>query len=252
MKQLILALLLCFFIGACEEDIDLYQGGSSIYFNNGGDDTLWVAWGSVASEEKKMDLNLRVELFGAVKDYARKFSIEVISDGTDSLHAVEGVDFSPMPLEYEIPAWENHTFIPVELLRTDTLLKQARRFTIRLLGNEDFGFEYMNYRLMADSSYMMTDDHVVIYMDENFPRPWWWYRIGTPIFGEWSRTKGILICDVAKIDREKFQGDLDGKNGNLTVAYLKFVGRKIHLWLQDNPTEDEDGELMEMGEESIY
>ncbi len=252
MKQWTYVLMLCLFMASCDEDIDVYQGGSSIYFDNQGFDTLWIPWGSVATEEKKMDLDLRVELFGAVKDYARKFRIEVVSDVSDSLHAVEGVDYSPIPLEYEMPAWENHTFIPIELLRTDTLLKQARRFTIKLLANEDFGFEYMGYRLMPDSSYMMTDDHVVIYMDEEFPRPWWWYRIGTPIFGEWSRKKGILICDVAGIDREKFQGELDGKDGNLTVGYLKFVGRKVHLWLQDNPTEDENGELMVMGEESIY
>lgn len=64
--------------------------------------------------------------------------------------------------------------------------------------------------------------------------------------------KGILICDVGEIDRAKFQADLDGKDGNLTAGFLKFLGRKVYLWLKEHPTLDEDDEPMEMGEESIY
>lgn len=252
MKQWIFALLLCFCIGACKEDIDLFEGRSSIYFPNDGYDTLWIPWGMMNTDRKTMDLRLEVKLFGAVTDYARKFNIQVISDVTDSLHAVEGVDYAPFPLEYEMPPLSGSAFIDIQLLRTDTLKKQARRFTVKLLSNDDFAFEYMNYVMLADSTYMMTSDHYVIYMDETFPEPWWWYRIGKPLFGKWSVKKGILICDVANIDRERFQGDLDGKNGNMTESFLKFVGRKVHLWLLQHPTPDEDGEPMVMGESSIY
>lgn len=250
MKPLIFALLLCLLFGSCKQEIDLYEGGSSIYFPYQGLDTFWIAWGAVNSSERTMDLSLQVQLFGKVTNYPRKFSIKVISDEADSLHAVAGVDYEPFPLEYEMPPLSDHAFIDITLLRTDTLIKQGRRFTVQLLSNEEFGFEYMNYKMLPDSTYVMTDDHMVIYMDETFPEPSWWFRVGVPAFGKWSPTKGILICDVAGIDREKFQSDLDGKNGNLTVNYIKFVGRKIHLWLLEHPTLDENGELMEMGEES--
>ena len=254
MKQYIFALVLFLLIGvgACEQDIDIYEGKSSIYFDNRGWDTLVFPWGKLNTEIKSVDYKLQVNLFGAVTDYPRKFGIQVISDEADSLHAVEGVDYEPFPLEYEMPPLEDHTTITIRLLRTDTLKKQARRFTVKLLSNEDFGFEYMSYAMLPDSTYRMVDDHRVIYMNEEFPQPWWWHRIGVPLFGKWSVTKGILICDVANIDREKLDEDLDGENGNLTEAFLKFVGRKMYLWLLEHPTLDEDGEPMEMGEDSIY
>ena len=46
------------------------------------------------------------------------------------------------------------------------------------------------------------------------------------------------------IDREDFVGT------KLTEGYLKFVGKYMHRWLQDNPNTDEDGKPMEMGEAS--
>lgn len=245
---ILLGCLLC----ACEQEVNLYEGGSSIYFDENSAGFYEVSWGTYDTEIKKMNIQLKVNLFGAVKDYPRKFSIKVISEETDSLHSIAGVDYTPFPLEYEIPAMGNYTYINIELLRTDTLLKQARSFTVQLLTNEEFGFEYMNYDLLKDSSLVMINDHCTIYMDEDFPRPWWWYRVGEPIFGKWSITKGILICDVGNIDREKFHGEIDGIDGNLTEAFLKFVGRKVYLWLQENPTLDEDGEFMEMGEDSSY
>ena len=36
----------------------------------------------------------------------------------------------------------------------------------------------------------------------------------------------------------------------LTEGYLKFVGKYMHRWLQDNPQTDEDDKPMEMGEAS--
>ena len=52
----------------------------------------------------------------------------------------------------------------------------------------------------------------------------------------------ILI--LLSVDREDFVGT------KLTEGYLKFVGKYMHRWLQDNPHTDEDGKPMEMGEAS--
>ena len=84
----------------------------------------------------------------------------------------------------------------------------------------------------------------VIVMNENFPMPAWWYVYGTKYFGVWTQKKSSLICDVMGIDREDFVGT------KLTEGYLKFVGKYMHRWLQDNPHTDEDGKPMEMGEAS--
>ena len=130
--------------------------------------------------------------------------------------------------------------------------KQARTFTVQLIPNEELKAEFTTYDEEEDGTLVPLNDHCTIYMDEEFPRPWWWWSVGEDIFGEWSQTKGILICDVGKIDREKFQGEIDGIDDHLSEPFLRFVGRKVYLWLLDNPTKDEDGEWMEMGEDSIY
>ena len=252
MRKLIFALVLGVIFSCCKEDIALFEGNSSIYFDNDYD-TLYVSWGMVPTGIKTQEVQLRVNLFGEVKTYPRKFNILVQAEETDTLHAQAGVDYLSFPLEYEMPPLTDHIFIDIELLRTDTLMKQARRFTVRLLENEEFGFEYMKYRRRkSDDALIPVNDHWAIQMNEEFPRPWWWYRIGEPIFGGWSAKKGILICDIGNIDRPLFFDDLTGVDGRLTEARLKFVGRKLHLWLQENPTPDEDGNPMEMGEESIY
>lgn len=252
MRKLIFTLTLCMLLSCCKEDIALFEGDSSIYFANDYD-TLYVSWGMIPTEIKTQKIQLRVNLFGEVKAYSRKFNIQVEAEETDSLHAQVGTDYLPFPLEYEMPPLTDHILIDIELVRTDTLMKQARRFTVRLLENEEFGFEYMTYRRRkSDDAVISVNDHWAVYMNEEFPRPWWWNRVGEPIFGKWSAKKGILICDIGKIDRPLFYDELTGVDGRLTEARLKFVGRKVYLWLLENPTPDEDGNLMEMGEESIY
>ena len=251
-KWIIFILFGCSLFACKEQEIDPYEGNSSIYFDDNNAGFYEVSWGTWATEIKEMKVRLKVNLFGMVKDYPRKFNIRVVSNETDTLHSVAGVDYKEFPLEYEMPAMENHTYIDINLLRTDTLRKQARRFTVYLTTNEEFGFEYMNYDMLKDSTLVMINNSCTIYMDEEFPRPGWWSRQGEPVFGEWSMKKGILICDVGEIDRAKFQADLDGKDGNLTAGFLKFLGRKVYLWLKEHTTLDEDDEPMEMGEESIY
>lgn len=252
MKSWILLVLFGVALSACKQDIDLYEGGASIYFADNSANFYEVAWGSVDSEIKTMEIRLKVNLMGKVTDYPRKFNIRVISSESDSLHSIAGVDYTPFPLEYEIPAMQDRAYIDIELRRTDTLKKQARRFTVQLVPNEELGFDFIEYDEADDGSLIPVNDHCTIYMSEEFPRPWWWRSVGEDIFGEWSQTKGILICDVGNIDREKFQGEIDGIDDHLSEPFLRFVGRKVHLWLLENPTMDENDEWMVMGDDSIY
>jgi len=131
MRQWIFFIIMGCSVCACKQDIDLYEGNSSIYFDDNSAGVYDISWSTYDSDVKKMTVQLQVNLSGMVKDYPRKFNIEVISSETDSLHSVAGVDYTPLALEYEMPALANHMYIDVELLRTDTLLKQARRFFIQ-------------------------------------------------------------------------------------------------------------------------
>ncbi len=250
MKQIIFILFLFMTFSACNEEVIApYEGECGMYFDvtQTSLDTMFVAWGLKNSEIKEQTVNFTVRLFGDVATYDRKFSIDVIADQNDSLRAMEGVDYMKFPSEYVIPAHEAETEIAIKVLRTDVLMKQARRFTIRLKETPELQFLYSRRQMIDSVTFRLVDIQRVIYMDEAFPMPGWWYRYGTSIFGTWSATKSKLICDVMSIDREVWIGNLVEP---LTVGYIKFVGKYMHRWLQENPTKDEDGELMKMGPDS--
>ena len=249
MKQIIFIIFLFMTFCACEEDIDPYNGKSGIYFDNKNIllDTVFIPWGLKKSEIKEQTLQLKVRLFGDVAPHDRKFSIDIISDEGDTVRAQKRVDCQTFPTEYTIPASQAETSISIQLLRTDALQTHARRFTIRLQENQDFGFLYSRRSQVDSVTVRLIDIQRVIYMDETFPEPGWWSRDGKKIFGDWSMKKSILICDVMDIDREVWVGDLVG---TLTLGYLKYAGKYMHRWLQENPTPDENGELMQMGPDS--
>ena len=94
----------------------------------------------------------------------------------------------------------------------------------------------------------------VILMDESLPMPGWWSYRGEPYFGTYSQTKAVLICDVMNIDRKRWV-DLNA----LSEGYLKFCGRYMQRWLNEqyeldpsNPLlYEDDGRRIEMGEKSL-
>lgn len=246
MKNLLFILLILLGCVSCEKDIDTYSGDSGIYFADGGlfSDTLRVAWGLKNSDVKMQSIQLKVCLYGNTADYDRKFNIEIHSD-SDTLAAIEGVDFKPFAVEYVMPANQAEAFIDIDLLRTEELVRHPKRFVVKLVENPELRFIYTRESTVQIDSIQVEmrqiDYQRVIVMNENFPMPGWWYVYGEKYFGKWSQTKSRLICDVMGIDREEFV------SSNLTQGYLKFVGKYMHRWLQENPQEDEDGKLMEMG-----
>ena len=127
MKNLLFLLLILVGCVSCEKEIDTYEGGSGIYFADGGlfSDTLRVAWGLKNSDVKKQSIQLKVCLYGNTADYDRKFNIEIYSD-TDTLSAIEGVDFKAFDTEYVIPANQAEAFIDIDLLRTEDLVKHPK------------------------------------------------------------------------------------------------------------------------------
>ena len=65
-------------LNGCEKDLDTYEGGCGIYFNNNEmlSDTVGVAWGMLPGTQKTQTLTLQVDLYGTVAPYDRSFSIE--------------------------------------------------------------------------------------------------------------------------------------------------------------------------------
>lgn len=246
-------IFICCFLSSlffsCEEKIDLYQGGSSFYFEMVDNDTLTHSWGIIDSDIREAVLTLRVNLFGKVTDYPRKFTIRVVSEFPDSIKAIEGVHYRSIPLEYEMPPMENHVDIPITLLRDS--IKKTNCFEVFLEPNDDFDFGYMRWAEVTDSvgnviDTYMYDDHRVIRQNEKFPMPSWWNTQDEWV-GDWSEVKGTLMCEVMNIDRKKFQLPLDS-DGALTYAQVRFISIQMAYYFYENETYDEDGVLIEMGE----
>lgn len=251
MKQ-ILYILLFFtaFLYACEEELDIYEGESGIYFDTEKmlSDTLVVPWGMKSDDVKMQNMTLRVMLVGKVVDYDRKFTVDVISDKTDTIAAEEGVDFEAFAKEYVIPANGSYADIDMVLKRREGLKLHSRRFTVRLNETSELSFIFSRQASVDSVTVRDVDYQRVIYMNENFPQPGWWSSEGYRRFGTWSQTKAALICDEMGIDREVWLGILG--DGTFTQGYLSYVGKYMHRWLQENPTKDEDDEWMAMGVDS--
>ncbi|MCM1448723.1 MAG: DUF4843 domain-containing protein [Clostridiales bacterium] len=262
---------------SCSKDLDTYQGEDGIYFDttyNGGimlDDTISVAWGMKKSDVTSQVININVKLFGNTADHDRTFDIKVDTeimpagsslpsepildaDGKTfipTLNATAGVDFNMPSTSYVIPANAAQVTIPVTVLRNNTLRQGKRAFKISLIENDHFKFLYSRNISTTSpdgtSTSYAADLQRVIVLNENFPIPQWWDYRGKPYFGTWSQAKASLICDVMNIDREEWL-----KPAALSAGYLKFCGRYMYMYLQENPHYEDDGTLMEMGRSSIY
>lgn len=240
-------------LGACEISLDPYELEDFIYFDQWHkntqlqSDTLSIAWGLKSSDITEQEMTLRVCLLGNVADHDRKFNVEIIRDPSDPNCAVEGEDYLPFPLEYALPAGKAEVEIKLTMLRPAKLLSDFSRLTVRLIETPELGLFSRRMLIPDTEEYRDYDIQRVIRMNESFPKPGWWnlFNYGPDIFGEWSATKSILICDVMGIDREVWAGN--SLTGSLTIGYLRFAGQYMHRWLQENPTLDENDKLMEMG-----
>lgn len=239
---------------ACEKELDTYSGDSGLYFDTEGMvlDTVTVHWGLKNADVTKQTISLKVKLFGEVKEYDRPFSIQVEMMEDDSIPAVEGRDYEAFPTQYVMKAGEAETVIDITLLRDAHLVNSPARFGVKLIENSEFKFLYTRYGAQHVNDTTVEsrplDYQRAIYMDEKFSIPSWWSYYGEPLFGTFSSKKAALICEVMGIDRELWMKDIVG---GLGYGYLKFCGKYMYRWLQENPQTEDDGTPMEMGEKSV-
>lgn len=259
MKKIIPTLLFLFslpvFVG-CNESLDTYTGENGIYFDtryNGSEmlsDTIEVHWGLKNTSVQSQFVTLKVKLFGNTSPVDRKFSIRIADDISDEKLAEAGVDYVMPSLDVILPAGQAEVPIEIEVLRRPDLKDNPRLMKIELVENDDLKFLYTrSIAYIGDDGNVHTrplDLQRVLSMDETFPIPIWWVVRGQPYFGDWTAKKAALICDVMDIDRQAWVA-----TSELSEGYLKYCGKFMYRYLQENPQLDEDGEPMEMGPMSI-
>ena len=143
MKHLILIIgIISSILQACQlTEVDGYVGGSSIYFSIQRD-TMTYSWGTVDSDIQERVLELPIYLFGEVKDYDRKIQVRTELCKTDSVRAVEGVDFRAITKEVILPANCEKTSLQITMLRTEALRKYNRILTVVIEESEEFDSEF--------------------------------------------------------------------------------------------------------------
>ncbi|MFR7811523.1 MAG: DUF4843 domain-containing protein [Butyricimonas faecihominis] len=177
MKQVFFILLFfTAFLCACEKDLDTFEGKSGIYFDTKGllGDTVVVSWGMKAGDVKTQEIALRVMLVGNVASYDRKFTVDVVSDKTDTIAAEEGVDFESFDKEYVILANGAYADINIMLKRREGLKLHSRRFTVRLNETPELSFMYSRqcgkrFCHVARRGLPTRDLH-----ERTISRPGWW------------------------------------------------------------------------------
>ncbi len=246
MKRLILIIgIINSVLQGCQlTEIDEYVGGSSIYFSV-EHDTMTYSWGTVDGNVQKRVLQLPIYLFGEVKDYDRKIRIHTELCNTDSVRAVEGVDFQAITEEVILPANCKETSLDITMLRTEALRKHDRIVTVIIEVSEEFDSEF-NWRKDYDGNLYFIGHRMTIISNEDFPRPWWW-RENNNFFGEWSFKKADLICTLCDIPRKEFIG-----NNVIPDFKLRYYAKKVQRWLdeQEDPYLDENLEPMTMGQDA--
>ena len=241
MKKILLFVLLVVVAwqGCQYTELDEYEGGSSIYFSITRD-TMKYSLGKIDIDIDEQVLQLPIYLFGEVANYDRTIRLRTELCDTDSLRAEVDEDFKAIPSELILKADTNVAVLDVVLMRTEELAKHNRMFTIVIEEDSWFDSEY-NWRKDSDGNPYFIGHSMTVIMTEDFPKPWWW-KDDDPNFGFWSYKKADLICSLCDISRTEFVG-----NEVIPDYKLRYYGKKVQRYLNENPVYEDDGTLMTMG-----
>ena len=235
---------LCF---GCEKEMVTYDGKDGIYlpFVSQTMGTAELSFADYHSDTLAIVLDIRVKIMGNVTDFDRPFVIKAIEN--DTMPALVGVDYEILDQNPVIRKGEAETVVRVKFIRTKELQETTKIIEFSLVENEYFS-------LLVPKYYNASYTRLVFKINEKIYKPWWWSYYGEDRFGRWTKTKGILVCDLLNIPRT----DWNEMEGKVTTAYLTFACRYVYDYLEQqkkagDPVYDEplpdttERPLMEMG-----
>lgn len=192
MKQIALILLIALGCWNCQEDLlDTYSGSNNIYFNMGGDTTLFSF-----ALTTSMDTVVYLSVLGVgdLSDTDRPFDVRIVNT-----NAVAGVNYDALEPQYLLPANEVISEIPLHIYREGA---QDTTFYIEveIIPNQYFSQELADEIVTEDG---ITDTisrtrHVLGFTSTLTPPPSSMWN--EAYFGYFSEAKFILFCDEFNID----------------------------------------------------
>lgn len=233
---------------SCQEEVETYEGGSGIYLKITSQ-TFGLqpfSFGMYHRDTVQIVYEYEVAVVGNLADFDRPFVFKSVEN--DTFPARAGIDYEILDKNPVIKKGEANAFVRVKFIRNPELIDHPKYIRFELEENEYFTF--------LRPMYHKTPTTVInVRLDEEVDMPWWWGYYGEDRFGEYSRTKSMLICDVMGISRIEWI-ELSGER--MDESFLTFVATYMANWLKEqkekgDPVYDErkpgmtEDPLMEMG-----
>lgn len=273
MQRLLIGLMLLVWIlpsASCTKEMMQYEGMEGIYFaaRSGpyyADSSSWayrpytnVEFVRHPETVTELNINIKVQITGPMKDYARPFIVEVNPDSTT---AVENVHYKSFPRVCIVPANSIFGYIPVTLVRTTDMLEDVKILGLKLVANEHFGLAFPEWKHIpgVGDTNVGTDTAFdarfhVIRVSDMLVRPEVWRgslsvstNKETGLWGVFSRKKILLMCELFHLKYEDF-----GKEETMPLALSTLIAMELQRYLVNQfnagtPVLENDGRLMWAG-----
>ena len=136
---LVMFLLLWGCCSCVRQESFAYHGGEKISF---ADDSTYFSFGGEPFSVMDTTLQIRVEIIGRPVDRERPFRLRLVEEQTS---AEIGVNFDAIAEEYNIPAGECFTHIPVTIHRLTLNDTDIYTMCMELVANEEFELGAVEY-----------------------------------------------------------------------------------------------------------
>lgn len=237
-SQIALALAAFAFVGCSEADKEVMfdKSFSSICFSTDSitdkqlsytDSIVTFSFAMQSPSMTEYTAMIPVMVTGMPADYDRTFSIRF--DASEST-AQSGVNFESIASSYTMPAGKVCTYIPVKLYRTEDIQDGYKEIRLVTMQNDEF----------PD---LMIEEKIAVRLrvTDQLTKPSWW-DAWKNWFGKYSRAKyqqWLIIYGQEALDSS---GPSSGYAFSAPeIAYNLSVLRE---YFKENPTYDEDGELV--------
>lgn len=249
-------------ISSCkEETIDLYESDNAkIYFqeqtsssSNGSEGystSIKFSFVNRSLDWTSVVFRGTVKLMGNIADHDRACKVTVDEENTTM---IAGEDYEINLDTLKIKAGANCGYIGVRFLRSANIKQEAKKLTLRLEPNENFGIleTYKASNVWSNTTADSIDgSRFTFTIDEIYTMPSQWDRVGaSTFFGTWTATKYAYINNLLGFTTN----DWEWATNKISKARMPYYATTLQKDLQQKadagePVYDEDGNYMQLGD----
>lgn len=212
-------------LGCSEENIEVYQADSYIYFTKASNDSTTFSF-AYDSSLKEGDVSLKMNLISRLEDRDRSFAVRLVEEEST---AREGRDFSINPQSLIVKANDSIAYMVVHVMKDTSLEDKSVKAVFEIVASDDF-LPGVGKNRKAN----------VVITDKLVQPEWWdaWHESSG--LGMYSDKKYRLFIEVTG------QHDLTLVEDGGTMEYSDMRGYVVMFkyWLYDHPQKEDDGSDM--------